>query len=35
MMQVHLHGAYRQMEFVGDFPVAQASRYKVGNFSFA
>jgi len=35
MMQVHLHGAFRQIEFAGDFLVAETSRYKVGDFSFA
>jgi hypothetical protein len=35
VMQVHLHGASGQTEFAGDFLIAQTSRYKVGDFSFA
>src|SRR5438445_11443560 len=35
MMQMHLHGAFGQMEFAGDFLVAQASRYETGDIAFA
>ena len=35
MMQMHLHGAFAQMELAGDFLVAHTSRYKAGDFSFA